>query len=49
MKKKNKGYNQGYNEALDDIFLILVNNNLKGVERIYPPEALLYVFKKLKK
>ena len=40
---------KGYNQALDDILMLINKGELKGVKKTMPPEALLYVFKKLKK
>ena len=39
----------GYNQAIDDILLLISQDKIKGVERTIPPEALIHVFKKLKK
>ena len=40
---------KGYNQAIDDILLLISQNKIKGIERTIPPEALIHVFKKLKK
>ena len=42
------GYTNGYNQAIDDILLKIAKNDIKGLDRTYPPEALMYVFDKFK-
>jgi len=38
-----------YNNAIEDILMMIVNGQLNGVTSTYPPEALIHVFNKLKK
>ena len=40
---------KGYNKAIDDILMMIVKDEIKGVKKTIPPEALIYVFDKLKK
>jgi len=41
--------NEIYNQVVDDIFNKIINNEISGIKMEYPPEALMHVFKKLKK